>query len=173
MNKDSFTFTFPICMALFIYLFIYLLFRGGGREKEGERNINQLPLAGAQVGTWPATLTRNQTGDLSLRRPALNPKSHTSQGPICMPFLVFPCLRPLVNHWMNMVKADIFASFPILRRKHSVFVTKYDDRGFLYISRSFLLLVCWDFFKPSICVEFSKCFSTPVAMTVFFSPLFC
>ena len=42
--------------------------RGGGREKERERNINLLPLARLQWGTWPTTqacaLTRSQTGDL-------------------------------------------------------------------------------------------------------------
>ena len=35
-------------------------------------------------GTWPATqacaLTGNQTSDLLIRKPALNPLSHTSQG---------------------------------------------------------------------------------------------
>ena len=49
-----------------------------------ERNIDLLPLAHPQLGTWPATqacaLTRNQTGDLSVCRPALNQLSHTSQG---------------------------------------------------------------------------------------------
>ena len=39
-----------------------------------------------QLGTWPATqtcvLTGNWTSDLSVPRPALNPLSHTSQGPI-------------------------------------------------------------------------------------------
>ena len=45
-----------------------------------------LPLACSRLGTWPATqacaLTGNQTGDLLVRRPALNPLSHTSQGSV-------------------------------------------------------------------------------------------
>ena len=64
--------------------FIYLLFRGEGREKEREGNINVwLPLAHPLLGTWPTTqacaLTGNQTSDLLVCRPALNPLSHTSQ----------------------------------------------------------------------------------------------
>ena len=39
------------------------------------------------LGTWPTTqahaLTRNRTSDLLVRRPALNPLSHTSQGCAC------------------------------------------------------------------------------------------
>ena len=58
--------------------------RVGGREKERDRNINGLPLAHPQLGTWPVTqacaLTGNPTGDLSVHRPALNSLSHTSQG---------------------------------------------------------------------------------------------
>ena len=61
----------------FIYLF---LDRGEGRERE--RNINQLPRAHPQLGTWTATqacgLNGNRTGNLSVHRPALNPLSHTS-----------------------------------------------------------------------------------------------
>ena len=48
--------------------------------------MDQLPLTRPQLGTWPATqtcaLTRNQTDNLSVRRPELNPLSHTSQGSI-------------------------------------------------------------------------------------------
>ena len=66
-----------------IYLFLE---RGDRRKKEGERNINVwLPLTHPLLGTWPAiqacTLTGNQTGDPLVRRPALSPLSHTSQGP--------------------------------------------------------------------------------------------
>ena len=54
-----------------MYLFLE---RGIGREKERERNIDQLPLIYPQLGTWPATqasaLTSNQTGDLSLQADA-------------------------------------------------------------------------------------------------------
>ena len=72
--------------------FIYLLLeRGGGRERGREtsmceRYIDQLPLTFPQLETWPATqacaLTGNQTSDLSVCRPVLNPLSHTSQGMI-------------------------------------------------------------------------------------------
>ena len=66
--------------------FIYLLLeRGEGKEKERERNINVwLPLTWPPQGTRPATqsctLTGNRTGHPLIRRPALNPLNHTSQG---------------------------------------------------------------------------------------------
>ena len=53
-------------------------------EKESDRNIDGLPLACPQLGTWPATqacaLTGNQTSDLLVHKPVLNPLSYTSQG---------------------------------------------------------------------------------------------
>ena len=85
-------------MPLFIFLsilkkdFIYLfLDRREGREKGKERNINVwLHLVCSLLGTQPTTqacaLTRNRTGDPFLCRPALNPLSHSSQGPNA-PFL--------------------------------------------------------------------------------------
>ena len=49
-----------------------------------KRNIDQLPLTHPHLWPWPTTqscaLTRNQTGDLWVCSPALNPLSHTSQG---------------------------------------------------------------------------------------------
>ena len=49
----------------FIDLFLE---RGEGREKERERNVDQLPLARPQLGTWPSNqacaLTGNPTSDL-------------------------------------------------------------------------------------------------------------
>ena len=49
-----------------------------------ERYINRLLLTHPHPGTWPATqaytLTRNQTDDPLVRRPAFNPLSHTSRG---------------------------------------------------------------------------------------------
>ena len=58
--------------------------KGERREKERERNINVwLPLTHPLLGTWPTTqacaLTRNQTSNPLVHRPALNPLSHTSQ----------------------------------------------------------------------------------------------
>ena len=49
-----------------------------------ERNINRLPLAVPQPGTWPSTQGCALTGDWTsgplVLRQALNPLSHTSQG---------------------------------------------------------------------------------------------
>ena len=85
------TFTFPNINFFkdFIYLF---LDRGGGWEKQRERNIIVwLPLEHPLLGTWPATqacaLSGNWTGNLLVRRPMLYPLSYTSQGPI----LIFVC----------------------------------------------------------------------------------
>ena len=55
------------------------------REKDRERNINVLLLlVHPQLGTWSATqkcaLTGNGTCGPSVRRLALSPLSHTSQG---------------------------------------------------------------------------------------------
>ena len=64
-----------------IYLFLE---REEGREKERERNIDQLPLTHSQPGTGPATqacaLTGNRTGDLSVCQMTPNPLSHNSRG---------------------------------------------------------------------------------------------
>ena len=66
----------------FIYLF---LDRGEGKEKERERNISVcLPLTCPQLRTCPTTqacaLTRIGTSYSLVRKPELNPLSHTSQG---------------------------------------------------------------------------------------------
>ena len=77
---------FPRLLQFFFkILFIFFLERGKGREKGRDRNISGwLLLMLPQLGTWPATQacapTGNQTGDLLVRRLALNPLSHTSQG---------------------------------------------------------------------------------------------
>ena len=82
----------PTCCSLLlpkglvVFNFTYLfLERGEGREKERERNINQLPLTHPQMGTLPSTqactLTKNQTSDLPVHS-VLYPLSHTSQGTI-------------------------------------------------------------------------------------------
>ena len=62
----------------FTYLFLQ-------RGEEKEKSINVwLPLACPILGTWPTTqacaLTGNRTQDPLVRRPALIPQSHTSQG---------------------------------------------------------------------------------------------
>ena len=57
-----------------------------------KRNIDWLPLARPQLGTWPETqacaLTRNRRDDLSFCGTTLNPLRHTSQGR--SPFLSTP-----------------------------------------------------------------------------------
>ena len=77
-------FSFFFCRFLkkSIYLFLE---RGEGRERERERNINVwLPFACPLLGAWPANqacaLTGDQTSVPLVRRLALNPLSHTSQG---------------------------------------------------------------------------------------------
>ena len=57
----------------------------GGRETwRCERYNDRWPLTHPLLGTWPATracaLTGNQTSNLLVCRPPLNPLSHTSQG---------------------------------------------------------------------------------------------
>ena len=74
----------PSSREHFLKYFIYFIFRGEGRKKERETNINVwLPLV-CLLGTWPATqaraLTGNQTRDPVVHRPVLSPVSHTSQG---------------------------------------------------------------------------------------------
>ena len=78
---------------LFIDLFIfedftYFFERGGGREKEREGDIDQLPLVHALNTSPPGTkprsqscaLTRNQTGNIVLCGMRPNEPSHRSQG---------------------------------------------------------------------------------------------
>ena len=65
-------------------LFISFLERGEGREKEGGKHQCVVASHMVLLGTWPATHTcaptGNQTSDHLVRRPALSPQSHTSQG---------------------------------------------------------------------------------------------
>ena len=70
-------------LKIFLDLIYLFLERGNEREKEREGNIDWLPLTCPQLGSWPTTqvcsLTRNQTGKLSIHQLVLNPLSHTSQ----------------------------------------------------------------------------------------------
>ena len=63
----------------FIYLFLE---RGEGREEEKPPSAvaSHTPPAGTWCANQACALTRNQTGDFLVCRPALNPLSHTSQG---------------------------------------------------------------------------------------------
>ena len=71
-------------LIFFKRFYLLCLERGGGREKEREINIDQLPLAHPQKGTWPATqgcaLTGKGASDLLVCCPVLGPLSRTSQG---------------------------------------------------------------------------------------------
>ena len=76
-----------VCLIFKDFIYLFSERREGGRETSVcERNINRLPLAHPQLGTWPTTqacaLTGNRTGELLVRRPAPNLLSHTSQGTV-------------------------------------------------------------------------------------------
>ena len=80
------------------FLKILFIFREKGREGERERNINVwLPPPPLPLGTWPATqacaLTGNWTSHPLVRRPALSPLSHTSQGTGCVFNPLIICLN--------------------------------------------------------------------------------
>ena len=87
----------PLSIVTFFFFFgwYYLfIFREGKGGRKRERHINVwLPLVCPLLGTWPATqacaLTEHRTGDPLVRRMALNPLSHTSQG--LWLFLILTC----------------------------------------------------------------------------------
>ena len=100
--------------------------RGGGREKERERNISQLPLTHPKLGAWPTTqacaLTGNWTCDLLVCRPGLNPLSITSQGTIyfkvnCLATwfpsanLIYLCHMTSHAHRLVDENVDVFGPF--------------------------------------------------------------
>ena len=76
-----------VLLLLFFFLRLYLfIFIERGREGERETLMCGLPLSLPLLGTWPTTqacaLTGNRTGHPLIRRLALNPLSHSSQGRI-------------------------------------------------------------------------------------------
>ena len=77
---SSYSIFFLRLFGFFNLRFYLFIFRGEGREKYQ----CVVPSHAPPLGTWPATqawaLTRNQTSDPLVRRLALNPLSHTSQG---------------------------------------------------------------------------------------------
>ena len=76
------------CIYFFKILFIFFRERGRERERDGEKHWLVASCTCPQLGTWPTTqacaLTGNQTGDLTVHRPMLNPLSHTTQGSECI-----------------------------------------------------------------------------------------
>ena len=95
-------------------LFIHFQRNGKGGRKQGretlmcERHIDWLPLTHPEPGTRPATqacaLTGNQTTDPLVRRPALNPLSHTSQGEsvLFLEYLLGPNMLPSAFYIQNL-----------------------------------------------------------------------
>ena len=88
--------------CFWVFFNIIFIFRQRGREGEKERNTNVwLPLAHPPLGTWTTTqacaLTGNRTSDSLVCRPALNPLSHTNQGPHCV--FMENVLRPRESSW--------------------------------------------------------------------------
>ena len=85
-----------LCGAFSLIFKIYLsLDRGGGREKEKERNVSVwLLLLCPLLGTWPTTQacapTGNGTRDPLVHRPALDPLSRPSWGCAGLSFLCLP-----------------------------------------------------------------------------------
>ena len=75
----------PAKCCIFIFLIFYLfLERGGGRKRGRETSmcgcLLHAPSLGTRTVTQACALAGNRTRDPLLRRPALNPLSHTSQG---------------------------------------------------------------------------------------------
>ena len=80
----------PLKSHLSIFFRVLFIFRERGREGERKGEKYQCVVASytstppPTPGTWPTTqacaLTGNQTGKPLVRRPALNPLSHTCQG---------------------------------------------------------------------------------------------
>ena len=96
-NRDSY---FP--SSDFLKRFYLLIFREKGREGEREKYQCVVASDASPLGTWPATracaLTRNQTGDPLVYKPALSPLNYTSQGPL----LIFIPLYLGSLHWFNL-----------------------------------------------------------------------
>ena len=73
-------------IIFYFFKFYLFIFRESGKEgeREGEKHQLWLPVMSPLLGTWPTTqaydLTGNGTSDPLVRRLALSPLSHTSQG---------------------------------------------------------------------------------------------
>ena len=85
----------------FIYFQNILLMyfqRGEGRKRGRGTSMCGCFLRHSLLGTWPATracaLTRSQTSDSAVHRPALSPLSHTSHGGDTFKFRQLPLTYP-------------------------------------------------------------------------------
>ena len=88
-QSSAFWILFSSCSFFFKILFIFILERGGGQEKEKERNIDMREIHQLVASCTPSTgdlaCTPGMCPDWELNRQtfgsqALNPLSHTSQG---------------------------------------------------------------------------------------------
>ena len=117
--------------------FIYLLLeRGEGRENEREGNIDWLPLACPQLGTWSATqaCALNWASDLLILRLALNPLSHTSRGKfiillglqkseMSLTGLKSRCWQGCISFWMFQERLCLLTFFCLLEVAHILWLT--------------------------------------------------
>ena len=65
--------------VLFIYLLTLFLERGGGREKERERNTDWLPLACPLAGTWPTAQGMGPEWKLNRQTFSSQADTHTTE----------------------------------------------------------------------------------------------
>ena len=76
-----------LMLFAFFKRFYLFIFREGTGGREGEKHqcviASHVPLTGTWSEIQTCTLTGNQTGNTLVRRPALSPLSHTSQGQCC------------------------------------------------------------------------------------------
>ena len=122
-----------------------------------ERNISCLPLAHPWPGTWPATqacaLTGNQTSNLSVHRPMLNPLNHSSQGSvgtvlkknIFLTFFLFS--KNFLNTTVFLIYTRYFSTLVVLN-------VKYLLNAYYVLGTA---LSCWGFNNEQKNQEFQRC----------------
>ena len=133
-------------LIIFGKIFFYFQREGKGGRRRGretsmcKRNINWLPLACSQLGTWHKTqacaLTGNQTSKLSIRRLALSPPSHTSQG-----YLIIVKFKDMLSYgifWKIPLKlwCQVLATFQTSFSAVSMFCNSSGDINTLFFCSS-------------------------------------